>query len=128
MTDVDARDHIIADIFDPLAANWRWTGKNPSIRLNTPPNLHRAFRIEFVIPEQGFRVTGPVTLTFLVNGHVLDRKRYAAAGTYVFEKDVPSEWIATGDVTLGAEIDKVLPAPSGPPYGFLMVAIGLKRG
>ena len=27
MTDVDARDTFVADIFEPLAANWRWTGK-----------------------------------------------------------------------------------------------------
>ena len=62
MTDVDARDTFVADIFEPLAANWRWTGKNPTIRLMVPPHLHRAYRIEFVIPEQSFRVTGPVEL------------------------------------------------------------------
>ena len=127
MTDVDARDHFVGEIFEPLAANWRWTGKNPTIRLEAPPNLQRAYRIEFAIPEQDLRVTGPVTLTFVVNGHVLDRKQYTAAGAYVFEEQVPPEWIATGEATLGAEIDKVMPAPSGPPLGFLIVSIGLKK-
>ena len=127
MTDVDARDHFVADIFEPLAANWRWTGRNPTIRLKAPPNLARAYSIEFAIPERDLRITGPVTLTFLVNGHVLDRKRYTAAGAYVFEKQIPPEWMATGEATLAAEIDKVLPVPNGPPFGFLIVSIGLKR-
>ncbi|HVY93003.1 MAG TPA: hypothetical protein VHA14_09650 [Bryobacteraceae bacterium] len=127
MTDVDARDHFVSDIFEPLAANWRWTGKRPMILLNAPPNIQRAYRMEFVVPEQSFRVTGPVEITFVVNGHVLDRKKYTAAGAYVFEKDVPPDWIATGEASLGAEIDKVVPAPNGSAYGFLMVAIGLKR-
>jgi len=127
MTDVDARSHFVADIFEPLAANWRWTGKRPSIHLNTPPHVNRKYRIEFVIPEQAFRVTGPVALTFLVNGHALGREHYTMAGAYTFEKDVPAEWIASGEATLGAEIDKVVPAPNGSHYGFLMVALGLKR-
>ena len=127
MTDVDARDHFVGDIIEPLAANWRWTGKRPTIRLNAPEHAQRKYRIEFVIPQQSFDVTGPVTLTFLVDGHTLDRKRYAAAGSYVFEKNVPPEWISGGEVTLGAEIDKVNAVKNGPTYGFLLIAIGLKR-
>jgi len=126
MTDVDARDHFVSDIFEPLAANWRWTGKKPVIRLHAPPGAARKYSIEFAIAEQAFRETGPVTLTFLVNGRLLDRKRYSAVGSYIFEKDVPPEWIAPGDVTLGAEIDKML-AKDGRTYGFVLIAIGLKR-
>ena len=127
MTDVDAHDHFTGDIFDPLSANWRWTGKKPLIRLNAPAGVRRNYSIQFVIPDAAFRVTGPVTLTFLVNGHVLDRRSYSAAGPYTFEKEVPSEWISGGETTLGAQIDKTYKAENQPAYGFLMVAIGLKR-
>ena len=128
MTDVDARDYFVADIFDPLAANWRFTGQRPAIRLTPPPRGQRKYRIEFVIPEVFFKVTGPVALTFLVNERLLDRRRYAAAGAYVFEKDVPPEWISGGEVRLGAEIDKTFSSKADSrAYGFLLIAIGLKR-
>jgi hypothetical protein len=132
MTDVDAPEHFVADITDPLAANWRWTGKRPMIRLDVPAHqgLARApftYHIEFAIPQETFASTGPVTLTFLADGHTLDAKHYAAAGSYAFEKDVPAEWTAHGgEIRLGAEIDKVL-SSRGRAYGFLLIAIGLKR-
>lgn len=126
MTDVDAREHFVADIIEPLAANWRWTGKRPMIRLNVPEHIQRTYRIEFVIPEQSV-AAGPVTLTFLVNGHALDRKQFARAGPYTFEKEVPPEWISGGAVALGAETDKVFSVKNGPTYGFLLITIGLKR-
>jgi hypothetical protein len=127
MTDVDAPDHFIADISDPLAGNWRWTGKRPMVQLGVPADANVKYHIEFAIPQETFRSTGPVTLTFLVNGRALDARHYEAAGSYEFEKDVPSEWILRGaDVRLGAEIDKIL-SLNGRTYGFLLIAVGLKR-
>src|SRR5208283_3852059 len=115
MTDIEAPEHVVADISDLLAANWRWTGRRPMVRLDVPARQELGpaplkYHIEFAIPEVSFRVTGPVTLTFLVNEHVLDRKQYAAVGLYEFEKDIPAEWISRGDATLGAEIDKTFVA------------------
>ena len=82
MTDVDAPEHFVADIFDPLAANWRWAEKRPAIHLNVPNDnvsnqniSNRAplrFHIEFAIPPETFRSTGSVTdLTFFVNQRAL---------------------------------------------------------
>ena len=132
MIDVDAPDHFVADITDPLATNWRWTGKRPMVHLNIPAQTYPTqsrlrYNIEFAIPQETFRWTGPVTLTFLVNGHALDMQRYDAVGSYQLEKDVPPNWIARGgDVRLGAEIDKVF-SSTGRTYGFLLIAIGLRR-
>jgi hypothetical protein len=142
MTDVDAPDHFIADIADPLAANWRWSGKRLMVHLDVPAqeglaqaplpqtqmqHTKLAYHIEFAIPQETFRSTGPVTLTFLLDGHALDVRRYDAAGPYQFEKYVPPEWISSGgNIRLGAEIDKVF-SSQGRTYGFLLIAIGLKR-
>jgi hypothetical protein len=132
MTDVDAPERFVADIFDPLAANWRWSGKRPMLRLDVPAQegfgaAALKYHIEFVIPQETLRASGPVTLAFLVNGHVLERRRYDAAGSYEFEKAVPPDWISgSRDVRVGAEIDKVY-SSNGRTYGFLLIAMGFKR-
>ena len=128
MTDADAQEHFVTDVFDPLAANWRWTGKRPLIRLTAPAHAALTYHIQFAITPETFQSTGPVTLTFLVNGHSLDHKQYTAAGEYTFEKTVPSDWIAGGDTTLGAEVDKGFVAKdNGRTYGVVLIALGLKR-
>ena len=133
MTDVDAPDHFLAGINNFLAINWRLTGKRPLVRLDVPTQLgfvktRFKYHLEFGIPQASFGVNGPETLSFLVNGNVLDRMRYAAAGLYTFEKDVPQEWISGGYTTVGAEIDKTFVSrEDGRTYGFILVAIGLKR-
>ena len=126
MTDVDAPDHFVTDIFDPLSANWRWAGKRPTIHLNAPAYAPLRFHVEFAIPPETFRSTGPVMLTFFVNERALGTMRYTGTGSYEFEKDVPPDWIAGSDIRLGAEIDKVL-LLKGRTYGFLLIALGLAR-
>lgn len=128
MTDVDAPEHFVADVFEPLAANWRWTGKRPVLRLRAPEHAHLQFHMDFAIPEQVVKATGPLTLTYLVNEHVLDRRQYTAPGEYTFERDVPAEWISGDGTTLGAEIDKTYSEKnSARAYGVLLIALGLKR-
>ncbi len=127
MTDVDAPDHFVSDIVDPLAANWRWTSREPTIHLGVPPRARLKYHIEFVIPQQTISSTGPVTLTFLVDGRALYVKRYEAAGAYRFEQNIPPDWIVKGGETrIGAKIDKLFNA-NGRSYGFLLISIGLTR-
>ena len=131
MTDGDAQQHFVADVFEPLAANWRWTGKRPLLRLNVPrlpAHASLIYHIEFALSEYNFQTEAPVNLTFLVNGHVLDHEQYTAHGLFAFDKEIPQEWISSGDTTLGAEIDRTFQLKNtGPRFGFILVALGLKR-
>ncbi len=45
--------------------------------------------MDFSIPERTMRDTGPVTLTFTVNGKLLDRLRVEQAGEHHYAHDVP---------------------------------------
>ncbi len=98
----------------------RGQGQNP---------LRRALKyvIDFTLPEVTFKVTGPVTITFLVNDHVLDKVRYTAQGHQHFEKMVPPGWVELGQYAIaGAEIDKVWVSPTdGARLGFILSRIGL---
>jgi hypothetical protein len=135
MADADAESHFVQDIAAALQGNtWRWTGKRPTIRLHLNSNqkllYSLAYSIDFAIAGSTFEQTGPVTLSFFVNDHLLERVRYATPGRRRFEKPVPAEWLVPGgDARLAAEVDKVWtpPQPGGAPLGFILVALGLER-
>ena len=131
MADTDAERHFVQDISAELEGNtWRWTGKHPTIRLHPNSNQKLVYSMDFSIPESTFQKTGPVTLSLLVNDHVLDRVRYTSPGRRRVERPVPAEWLrANQDATLAADIDKVwTPAqPGGAPLGFILVSLGLEQ-
>jgi hypothetical protein len=135
MADGGVENHFLQDIDAQLQGNtWRWTGKRPTLRLRPGSNqkvAHSlAYSIDFVIAGSTLEQTGPVTLSFFVNDHLLDRVRYATPGQRHFEKPVPAEWLAPGaDATLAAEVDKVwkAPPPSKVTLGFILVAFGFEQ-
>ncbi len=131
MADADAETHFVQDISTGLEGNtWRWTGKRPAIRMFPGTAEKLSYAIDFAIPGATFTQTGPVTLSFFVNEHLLDRVRYASPGRQRFEKPVPAEWLdANGYVILNAEIDKLwIPAKrDAKPLGFILVSLGLKQ-
>ena len=131
MADADAESHFVQDIAGSLEGNtWRWTGKRPTIRLRPGSNQRLTYSIDFAIAGVTFEQTGPVTLSFFVNDHLLDRTRYTAPGRQRVEKPVPAEWVEPNeDVILAAEIDKLWAPPQkdAKPLGFILVALGLEQ-
>jgi hypothetical protein len=128
MADGDAESHFVRDIKGATGV-WRWTGKHPEVRLFLRTNQMLHYVIDFSIVEATFKDTGPVTLTFLVNGHVLDKMTYTASGQQHFDKPVPEEWVEAGkEALVGAEIDKVWVSPAdGVALGFILSQIGLRQ-
>lgn len=124
-----ANSHFIQDISSKLENGaWRWTDKRPTVRVNPNSNLGLTYLIDFATPEITFKKTGPVTIAFYVNDHLLDRVRYDTAGRHQFQKPVPPDWVSAGqNTTLAAEIDKLYIAKEegGKRYGFVLVRIGL---
>jgi hypothetical protein len=128
MADGDAEKHFVRDI-GGLAGTWRWTGKHPEVRVLLRTNQMLHYVIDFTIVEATFKDTGPVTLSFFVNGHLLDQATYKAPGSQHFDKPVPEEWVEAGkDATVAAEIDKVWVSPvDGAALGFILSGIGLRQ-
>jgi hypothetical protein len=129
MADSDAVSHFVKDITTGDPAPWKWTHQNPTVKVTPRTNLGLHYTIDFSLPEVTFKETGPVTLTFAVNGHTLDSVRYTAAGEYHYEKPVPPEWVEPlKESTVEASIDKVWVAPGdGAKLGFILVRIGLTQ-
>jgi hypothetical protein len=127
MNDGDVGSHVVQDIPLVEAAPWRWVLQKPTVKVSLRSNQGLRYIIDFSLPPVTF--TGPVTMTFLVNDHVLETKRYEASGEYHFEKAVPPEWVEPMKETkLAAWTDKVWVAPKdGAKLGFILVRIGLTQ-
>lgn len=129
MSDTDAQAHFVQDITSLQASTWRWTGKRPTVRVQMRSAENLRYTIDFALAETTLLSTGPVTVSFLVNDHVLDRVRYKRAGNQHFEKPIPAGWVTAGqDVMVGAEVDKVwTPPEGGTKLGMILVRMGLTQ-
>ena len=129
MADGDTDSRIVRDISHHADGTWRWTGQRPAVRLPEGSNKDARYVIDFTVPGATFSQTGPVTLSFYVNDHLLDRIQYTSPGPQHFEKAVPAEWLQDGkEAIVGAEIDKMYVAKDDDVrLGFILSAIGFKR-
>jgi hypothetical protein len=127
MGDTDAPSRFVRDISPELNGSWRWSLARPAVRIRVRSDQTLKYKIDFTVPDVTFKDTGPVTIAFTVNDHVLDRIRYTTAGGEHFEKPVPPEWIEAGkDAIVGAEIDKLWTSSrDGKQFGFIITRIGL---
>jgi hypothetical protein len=128
MADGDADAHIVSDISGP-SGTWRWTGKHPAVRVAPRGNENLRYLIDFTIADVTFKETGPVTVSFFVNDHLLDAVHYATPGEQHFEAPVPADWVQPeADTIVAAEVDKVWTAPAdGAKLGLILTRLGLTQ-
>jgi hypothetical protein len=115
---------VVSDILRP-AGGWSWTGKRPTVKIPLRGGLRVHYQIDFAVAEETFRKTGPVNVTFLINGHALETVRYAAPGPRHFEKTIPTGWLQMENM-VAAEVDKVWTSPDdGVQLGLILNRMGL---
>ena len=68
MTDPHADAYLVKDVADQGPGTWRWVYDHPVLRFLVPDVPRLKFAMDFAIPERTMRETGPVTLTFSING------------------------------------------------------------
>jgi hypothetical protein len=126
---LDADSHIVRDIPKDAQGSWRWTGQHPAVQVSLRSVMGVTYVIDFSLADATLKDTGPVTITFDVNGHELGAARYSAPGPYHFENAVPSEWVEAGKQTIvGASIDKMWVSPTdGVKLGFILTHLGLRQ-
>jgi hypothetical protein len=124
----DADTLIVKDIYpSSRGVPWRWTKQEPTVKVLVLSTEDIKFSVDFAIWDDGFKITGPVEISFLVNGRLLDKVRYTTPGTKHFEKPVPADWLAGDNVTVALSVDKLYTAPSdGAKYGVILTRLGLK--
>lgn len=123
----DAPDHFIEDVLPTVeAGGWRWTYQHPTLRFRVPAAKGLKLQVHLTVAEITFQQTGPVTISFFVNGHLLGTERYGSHGEQLFEKPVPPDWLTPDSpVTVRMDIDKMWVSPNdGARRGFILTRLG----
>ena len=89
MDDPMAENYIVRDISTEIGYR-RWAFLHPELRFRVKESRHLKFTAEFAIPEVTFKVTGPVTVSYMVNGRMLGSVHCPRAGDYRIEEAVPA--------------------------------------
>jgi hypothetical protein len=129
MEDPDADQLIVQDIYGGSSGvPWRWTKQAPTVKVLVLSRENIKFSADFSVWDQGFKATGPVEISFLVNGKLLDKVRYTTPGGKHFDKPVPGDWLAgSTEATVALSIDKLYTAPQdGAKFGVILTRLGLK--
>lgn len=127
MGDPGAAAHIITGVSaNAEAGSWRWAHKRAELRFALAKVDNVRAVVDFTLPEDAFRATGPLTFTFFVNGRPLDAIRYDRPGGQHFEKPVPADWLRLDAATvLAIEVDKLFKSPKdGWEMGFILNRAG----
>ncbi len=128
MKDPGAAAHILADINGTVeAGGFRWTGRRPTLRFRLPTTRHARLAMHFSIHDDVFESTGPITVSFSVNGRLLDKVTYDSTGEKRFEKAVDPAWLRTDvDTLVSAELDKIMVAGDGVRFGLILLWAGFR--
>lgn len=88
MDDPVVDDYLVGDI-SPERGFRRWAFHHPELRFRLKDVRHLIFTAEFAIPDVTYKVTGPVTVSYAVNGRTLGTLRCDHAGDFHLQAPVP---------------------------------------
>ncbi|HLI86631.1 MAG TPA: hypothetical protein VKV17_22180 [Bryobacteraceae bacterium] len=128
MSDADADDYIVRDI-GTMPGAWRWAFAHPELRFRLRSAGAWRLTAQIAIPEVTFRVTGPVRVTYFVDGRKLGAIRCDHPGQFVIDQAVPAEWLAPGrylHVTFEADRHWVSPE-DGAQLSFQLFQAGFQK-
>jgi len=130
MSAADAETYIVSGVLGaPAGAPWRWTLQRAELNFELDRTDGWKLVADFVIPDSTFRDTGPVTVSFFINGRLLERVFCASPGKQRLEKPAPPEWLSADGVTsVVAEVDRPWVSPNdGARLGMILSRVGLAR-
>lgn len=118
--------YILSGMRDFSEGTWRWTHERPKLRFKLDRAEGWRFSLDFGLPAPNMQQTGPVTITYFINGHRLDRIRYPKPGAFHFEKAVPPDWLKKDDLNVfAAEVSPACVSPAGDEkLGFVLDRAG----
>ena len=130
MSDPNADAHFVRDISPALeGGRWRWTNQRPELKFFLESTKGLKLVWDFSVAEVTFKETGPVTVSFFVNGKPVGRLPCPKPGDYRFEQPVREDLLrANEDNTIAAQADKLWVSQSdGVKLGFTMTRAGFLR-
>jgi hypothetical protein len=115
----DAAEYIVRDVgAGEKGGAWRWTFERPELRFILNSTRGQRFQADFGVIAATLAQTGPITVSFEVNGRLLGRIRCATPGDRHFEQPVPAEWLSTREYTrVAIQVDPLFVAENGVKLG-----------
>ena len=99
--------------FYPVENNsWRWTAGKFSVLLPIPPTAAQrgaTVTLAFTVPDVIIQKLQNITIIASINGMTLTSTNYDAAGSYVFNADIPASMLTAESVRVDFALDKSLP-------------------
>jgi hypothetical protein len=128
-SDPDAKLHILRDVGDDTGSGTRWTGQKPTLQFYLREVKNLKVVMDFALADVILKSTGPLTVTYFVNGRQIEKTTYTKGGQVTVEKDVRADWLVKGGVNvLSAELDKIYVAPEDQArLGLLLVRAGFRE-
>jgi len=128
MADANADAYLVKDVANRGPGTWRWVYDHPVLRFFVPAVPRLKFAMDFALPARTLRETGPVTLTFRINGKLLDRLRCEEPGEQHYAHDVPPGMLRVNAINLVAiDPDPVwVSKADGGRLGFILSRAGFK--
>lgn len=130
MNDPNAALYLVRDISPGLeGGRWRWTNQRPELKLYLTSTENLKLVWEFAIVETTFRTTGPVTVSFFVNGRPAGALSCPRPGDYRFEQPVPPDLLRPNAYnSIAAQADKLWVSPEdGVKLGFTLTRAGFLK-
>jgi hypothetical protein len=131
MADADIDAHIVRDVMHAETGEpARWTNAHPAFRMVLNSDVEDLdFYIHLFLPENTFRVTGPVKLAVTINGAVVATPEFRSEGDHEFRSAVPSGLLRKGEpVTVSFEVRPPYKSPQdGTKLGVLLFSIGFRK-
>jgi hypothetical protein len=130
MSDPNAAVYFVRDIGPGLeGGRWRWTNQRPELKLYLTSTEGLRLVWEFSLVETTFRKTGPVTVSFFVNGRPAGQLPCPRPGDYTFEQPVKPDLLRLNAYNIiAAEADKLWVSPEdGVKLGFTLTRAGFMK-
>ena len=127
MTEARTDQFIVAGIPLGLGAGARrWTTESSAVRCKLPTGGPWNIAMDFIVTGITLQKTGPITITFTVDGKEVQSLRCDHPGERQFRAPLPANLAAAGkELVLQASIDKPYIAPEdGSKLGVLVSAMG----
>lgn len=127
MNDPEADKHFVRDVGGLEGNLYRWVFRRPEMEFWLQGARRIKFAMSFALPEVTMKVTGPVTLSILINGQPFEQPRFDEPGNHQYEKDVPPELLkARARNSVVIEPRPVWKSPDGRTLGFVLTEAGFK--
>ena len=131
LADIATSNQLLSGFWWLESNSWRWTARQFSVALQPPDNSEArgaTLYLHLYIPDSQIESLGPMTLTALTDGHALQPETFAKGGSYIYEREIPRQLLATSILPVKFSFDKALPPEKvdGRELGAIVTEIELQ--